>query len=122
MKKIKLDENFPPSAVEIFRKKKIDASSVFEQRLSGSDDDKVFNVCKKEKRVLVTFDLDFANILRYPSNNTSGIIIARHKKKINLVGIASLCKRLALLITQEEITGKLFIVEETKIRVRKPEE
>jgi predicted nuclease of predicted toxin-antitoxin system len=121
MKKIKLDENFPPSSAEIFRKKKIDASSVYEQRMNGSDDDEIFNVCKKEDRILVTFDLDFANIIRYPSHKTPGIIIARNRRKINLSGINSLCNRLALVIAREEITGKLYIVEPTTIRVRKPD-
>jgi predicted nuclease of predicted toxin-antitoxin system len=121
MKKIKLDENFPPAMVDIFLKRKIDASSVYLQQLNGTDDDRVFDICINEGRALVTFDLDFANILRYPSDKTPGIIIARSKRKINLAGISSLCDRLATLIAKEDIAGKLFIVEETKVRVRKPD-
>ena len=31
MKKLKLDENFPPTSVDIFRQNNIDASSILEQ-------------------------------------------------------------------------------------------
>lgn len=69
MKKIKLDENFPPSFLALFQNEIIDASSVHAQRISGSDDDSLFKICKEEKRTIVTFDLDFANIIRYPTKD-----------------------------------------------------
>lgn len=122
MKRIKLDENFPPVTVDIFRDRKIDASSVYEQQLNGAEDDKIYRVYVEEKRTLITFDLDFANIIRYPSDKTPGIIIARNKSKLNLSGITLLCKRLALLIEKEDLADKLFIVEETRVRIRKPDE
>jgi predicted nuclease of predicted toxin-antitoxin system len=58
MKKIKLDENFPPSLVHIFRLHGIDASSVHEQNMNGTDDDKLFEICIAEERAIITFDLD----------------------------------------------------------------
>ena len=122
MRKLKLDENFPPSCVSIFRLKDIDASSVFEQNMNGSTDDTLFEVCIAEERILITFDLDFANIIRYPSAPTSGIIIVRTKKKINLPQIESICEKLANFILHHEIEGNLCIVEDTKIRIRKPDE
>ena len=80
MKKIKLDENFPPSVVDIFNQHGIDASSVFHQNMQGDVDDTVLDVCVKEDRILITFDLDFANIIRYSTEGTPGIIISRNKK------------------------------------------
>jgi predicted nuclease of predicted toxin-antitoxin system len=102
MKKIKLDENFPPAAVEIFQAQQIDASSVFKQRLQGSEDDKIFSICKNEGRILVTFDLDFANIIRYPAYKSPGIIIVRSRKKLNINSIKSLCKKLVKIISENE--------------------
>jgi predicted nuclease of predicted toxin-antitoxin system len=121
MKRLKLDENFPPSVVEIFRESDIDASSVYEQGLQGSDDDNIYEICKKEARILVTFDLDFANIIRYPSKDTSGILIVRYQQKITLDRIKLLCKRLAGIIITNDTTSNLFIVEDAKIRVRRQE-
>jgi predicted nuclease of predicted toxin-antitoxin system len=122
MKRLKLDENFPPSMADIFKQHQIDASSVYEQKLNGSDDEKVFDVCVNEERILVTFDLDFANIIKYPSDNTAGIIIVRTRAKVSLEVIAILCQRLAAIINQYDLNGKLYIVEDTKIRIRRPEE
>ena len=121
MKKLKLDENFPPTCVTVFRQNNIDASSVFEQNMCGSADENVFDVCIEEERAIVTFDLDFANIIRYPSNKAHGIIIVRSKKKMSLDEINNICIRLVNLILYNDLTGKLFILEDTKIRVRNPE-
>jgi predicted nuclease of predicted toxin-antitoxin system len=122
MKKLKLDENFPPSLVSIFRQNDIDTSSVFEQEMCGSDDDTVFDVCMKEERSLITFDLDFANIIRYPANKAYGIIIVRSKKKMSLAEIKNICIKLVDVVIHYDLRGKLIIVEDAKIRVRNPED
>lgn len=121
MKKIKLDENFPPSSVEIFGKYGIDTSSVFHQNMNGSTDDSVFDICTKEDRILITFDLDFANIIRYTTEGTPGIVVSRNKMKITLSNIKSLCERLAQIVVSHDIEGRLIIVEETRMRIRKPD-
>jgi predicted nuclease of predicted toxin-antitoxin system len=122
MKKIKLDENFPPGFLPIFQNELIDASSVYLQNISGADDNLVYKVCREEDRTLVTFDLDFANIIRYPADDTAGIIVCRIRKKINLEYIRELCMTLVKVISENELSGRLFIVEEHKVRIRKPDE
>ena len=122
MKKIKLDENFPPGSVEIFIKAKINTASVLDQKLSSTPDANLYKVCISEKRVLVTFDLDFANIIRFPSQNTPGIIVCRLRKKTSLAAINLLCNTLVTLITSNDLERKLFIVEHHRIRIRRPPE
>jgi predicted nuclease of predicted toxin-antitoxin system len=121
MKKIKLDENFPPSFLSLFQSEIIDASSVHAQNISGTDDDNLYKICWQERRTLVTFDLDFANIIRYPADRTAGIIVCRLRKKTSLESIEKLCKTLVRIISENELSGKLFIVEEGKMRIRKPD-
>jgi predicted nuclease of predicted toxin-antitoxin system len=122
MKKIKLDENFPPVVLPLFQNERIDASSVFVQQLAGTSDDNLYQICKKEGRVIVTFDLDFANIIRFPSDDSAGIIVCRLRKKVNLDYIRHLCKVLVKLIEENELSGKLFIVEDGKVRVRRADQ
>ena len=122
MKKIKLDENFPYSAVDIFSKHAIDASSVHHQKMDGSMDDLIYDVCIKEERILITPDLDFANIIRYPSAPTPGIVLVRSRYKITLKTITSICERLAQIVANHDTRGKLLIVEDNRIRIRKPDE
>jgi predicted nuclease of predicted toxin-antitoxin system len=120
MKKIKLDENFPPGFLPIFQNELIDASSVYLQNISGADDNLVYKVCREEDRTLVTFD--FANILRYPADDTAGIIVCRLRKKINLDYLRELSNMLVKVISEHELSGKLFIVEDNKVRIRNPDE
>jgi predicted nuclease of predicted toxin-antitoxin system len=122
VKKIKLDENFPYPAVEIFSKHGIDAPSVHHQNMDGSMDDHIYDVCIKEGRILITLDLDFANIIRYPSAPTPGIVLVRSGMKINLKKIAFICERLAHIVVSNDTQGKLFIAEDTRIRIRRPDE
>ena len=119
MKKIKLDENFPPYLIGIFETAGIDASSVLKQEISGIDDDNLYLLCIKEKRVIVSFDLDFASIIRYPAGNTQGIIVCRIREKMTLEDIKNLCSKLVLVVKSTELEGKLIIVEGNKIRIRK---
>lgn len=78
-------------------------------------------IFREEGRSLVTFDLDFANIVRYSAHETAGIIVCRLRKKINLDAIRDLCKTLVRVISKNELSGKLIIVEEKKIRIRRPD-
>lgn len=122
MKKIKLDENFPASCILLFAQAGIDASSVLLQNISGINDDGLYEICTKEGRTLITFDLDFANIIRYPSNATKGIIICRIRKRINIDEIKSLCSTIIKIVKEQELDGNLFIIDDNKVRVRKPEQ
>jgi hypothetical protein len=89
--------------------------------MQGFGYDSVYDVCIKEERILITPDLDFANIIRYPSENTSGIVLVRSKAKITIKNIPPLCERLAQIVVGHETRGMLIIVEDTKIRTRKPD-
>jgi predicted nuclease of predicted toxin-antitoxin system len=64
--RLKLDENLGRSIAAFFRAAGHDTSTVLEQRLGSADDQTVFAVCARERRVLITLDLDFAN----PSRST----------------------------------------------------
>lgn len=122
MKTLKLDENFPFSATKIFAEKGIDASSVFAQQLCGTDDANLLEICKEEGRILVTFDLDFANIIRFKLDESPGIIICRFKRQVNFEFILHQCLRITEVVTNTDVNGKLLIIDEKRIRIRKPDD
>jgi predicted nuclease of predicted toxin-antitoxin system len=64
--KFKTDENLPSEVVDHLRLAGFDAMTVVERRLSGAPDARVAAVCHDEGRVLVTLDLDFADIRAHP--------------------------------------------------------
>jgi predicted nuclease of predicted toxin-antitoxin system len=75
--KFKLDENLSPTLASGFLATGHEAHSVLEQALGGASDQRVIEVCRLENRALITLDLDFANIQRYPPPHYAGIIVLR---------------------------------------------
>jgi predicted nuclease of predicted toxin-antitoxin system len=72
----KIDENLPIEVRDLLRRSGFDALTVSDQSLGGPDTD-VAAVCLSEGRLLLTFDLDFADSTRYPPANYAGIVVLR---------------------------------------------
>ena len=77
MLSLKVDENLPVEATQILQDAGLDALSVHDQNMVGSADETIAVVCQRERRVIVTLDLDFADIRSYPPDAYFGIIVLR---------------------------------------------
>ena len=76
---IQIDENLPIELIDVLESAGYTGMTAFEQGLNGKSDSKVINRCREEKYVLVSLDLDFADIRLYPPEKYSGLIIIRVK-------------------------------------------
>jgi len=72
--RFKLDENFGGRTQGIFAATGHDVQTVRAESLQGASDQQLYAVCCTEKRCLVTLDLDFANVTRFPPENAGGIV------------------------------------------------
>jgi len=115
--RFKFDENLPCELVDLFREANHDASSVIEQDLSGSPDTRIIDICRTEKRVLVTLDLDFSDVRAYPAQDHFGIIVVRLWRQ-DKKSILDTLERILPLLRQEQVTHLLWIVEESRVRIR----
>ena len=115
--KFKLDENLPLSAAKIFNQAGHDAVSVNDQELSGATDETVAQICREEERILVTLDLDFADIRVYPPDKYSGLVVLRLQRQ-DAHAVMAVCQRLLPIFEQELIEGRLWIVDERRLRIR----
>ncbi|MEM9185043.1 MAG: DUF5615 family PIN-like protein [Planctomycetota bacterium] len=117
MAAFKIDENLPAEAAELFRSAGHDAMTVIGQQLGGEPDPQISAVCMSEGRAIVTLDLDFADIRSYPPADYAGIIVLRlaRQDKSYVLGVLQL---LMLRLRQEPLAGKLWIVDESSIRIR----
>ena len=115
--KFKIDENLPAEAAVVLRQSGFIADTVGDEQLSGSDDEVVVTASRSEDRVLVTLDLDFANIRAYPPGEHSGIIVLRLKcqDKATVLGYM---RRLASALAKRKPDGELWIVDGNRIRFR----
>lgn len=115
--RFKTDENLPVEAAAVFRDAGHDAETVWDQELAGKDDATIASRVRGEQRILVTADLDFANIRAYPPEDHPGLIVLRLKRQDKANAVAVM-KRVALALDHRSPEGELWIVEEDRIRFR----
>jgi predicted nuclease of predicted toxin-antitoxin system len=115
--KILFDENLSPRHASRLRMLGIDAVAVSEVGLSGASDSDVRAFSIADGRLLITMDADFGNILRYPAAETPGVIWLRLHPPTE-AGIAAAVDRVLGKLSAQDLTGKLVVVDEDKIRVR----
>ncbi len=115
--KFKIDENLPVELAHLLIAAGHDASTVITQGLQGSDDPTIASVCTHELRVLVTLDLDFADIRAYPPEDFSGLIVIRvaRQDKNHLIQVF---KPVIPLLGAQPLERHLWIVEEARVRIR----
>ena len=114
----KIDENLPAEIAENLRSAGHDAMTVVEQGMKGFADPTVISVCNSEGRILVTLDTDFMDIRRYPPSLYPGIIVLRPRRQLTVWFLSLMERALVLLSTGESVVGKLWIVDEIRIRIR----
>jgi len=115
--RFKVDENLPVEAAEALRQAGHDAATVLEQRHGGSADAQLAALCQRESRILVTLDMDFADIRAYPPAEFPGLIVLRLRQQ-DKPQVLDVLTRLMQLFGQEPLDRNLWIVDEKRVRIR----
>lgn len=115
--RFKIDENLPVEAAELLRSHNHDSMMVQDQGLKGCSDAQLLDVCTSENRVLVTLDLDFADIRNYPPKHFNGIMVLRIRRH-DKTHVSKVIKTALSLLDTTSLTHTLWIVEEDQIRIR----
>ena len=115
--RFKIDENLPTSVTTVLSNADHNVTTVFEEDMVGVSDYTLSNQCKSEKRILITLDLDFADIRAYPPGKHPGIVVIRLKSQDKITIIHGF-QRLIKAFEENNPAGKLWIVEEERIRIR----
>lgn len=117
----KIDENLPVEISEILLNAGHDAKTVNDQQLKGTKDAVLVDICKNENRALITLDTDFSDIRTYPPQEFSGIIVLRVGSQAKQ-HVIKVFQRIIPIFDREPLNKHLWIVEETKVRIRGKEE
>lgn len=115
--RFKPDENLPRQLNRLLTESGHDAVTVLDQGMDGATDSKVASACRRENRVLLTQDVDFANIRMYPPGNYPGIVVFRLPSQ-SRNGILETGKMLLESLVRASPNRQLWIVEESRIRIR----
>ena len=115
--RFKLDENHPRRVEPALHALSHDVETAVSEGLAGCADPTSLAACSAEDRILVTLDLDFADIREYLPGSHRGIWVLRPANQafdtiLNLV-LAGL--RLAV---HERTAGQLWVVDEKRVRIR----
>ena len=114
----KLDENLTGVLAKLLAEAGHDAITVAEQGMAGASDPRVASVCRDEGRVLMTLDMDFADIRNYPPHDYPGLVVFRLSRH-GPGRVLAVAARLIEMLPETSLQGQLWIVEDERIRIRK---
>lgn len=120
--KVKLDENLGRREADRLRVAGHDVATVCEQGMVSAADRQLIEACRRERRCLVSLDLDFANPLLFRPSDHAGIAVLRLPPKPTADDLLALMDALAAELKTASIAGKLWVVERHRIRQYQPED
>ena len=115
--KFKIDQNLPVECASTLLAAGHDAITVYQQQLGGAPDHQVVAVCHAEARVLITSDLDLSDITHYPPASSPGYVVYRSRRQ-GKASMIDLTRQLIGLLAQHELSGRLWILEHARLRIR----
>lgn len=119
--KFKLDENFGTRTQQLFLAAGHDVSTVGSQGLCGCPDRRLFEICARESRCLVTLDIDFGDVTRFPPDRSAGVVVLRLPRNSTLLILESLVDAFLRALSDRPLAGRLWMVEPGRIRVHQTE-
>ncbi len=112
----KLDENLGSRGAEILTAGGWDVTTVLSEKICGTPDPELIALCTAERRVLVTLDQGFSNVLVFPPHGFRGIVVLRLPEPLAASDIERAIGMVAKLASQRDPAGRLWIVDRFRIR------
>lgn len=114
-----LDANLPRAAVAIVEKFGHIAEFVRDTGLGTAPDEVIAERARSTQAALITRDLDFADVRRYPPSDYHGIVVLRLPDDAVATDIAAVLERfLAESRFLAQLPARLAIVDEARVRFR----
>ena len=97
----------------------MEAIHVIDAGLRGRSDSDVLSGATDGGRTLLTADLDFSNLLRYPLGTHAGLVIARFPNEMPVDALNAAIVAAVTGLTEDDLTGGLVIIEPGRVRLRR---
>jgi predicted nuclease of predicted toxin-antitoxin system len=114
-----IDEDLPRSLAAGLRREGLVAEDVRDIGLRGQEDTSVFSYARSRGLALVSGDLGFANILRYPLGSHAGVVIARFPNEMPAAQVTKTVVAGLRQLSNEEIRGNLIVISPGRVRLRR---
>ncbi len=116
--KFLIDENIPRRIARFLHEHYPGSISAAEDsRFQGRGDDVLYKYLRGRSFVLVSFDSDFSNILRFPPSGTNGIIVVR-PKGMNVTATTEKLSAFLSSLTSGLPKGSLTIITKKTVRTK----
>ncbi len=113
----KLDENLGTRTQQLFREAGHQVQTVRDEGLSGGSDQHFYEICCAERFCLVTLDLDFSDVVRFPPDNSAGIVVIRVPQNPSLSLLERLVTQFLKALARMSVDHQLWIVEIGRVRI-----
>jgi predicted nuclease of predicted toxin-antitoxin system len=109
----------PAGLANQLRRSGHEVADVVSLNLASSSDDDVFAAAQRAESAVVTRDVGFANVERYPPGTHHGIVVLRFPSFITIgLLIEAAVARLAGL-SEDDVKGNIVIIEPSQTRIRR---
>jgi len=112
------DENIAVSVVKFLRQRDHIVKNVKEESMYSYSDKDILELAIKEKRVILTHDKDFMEIVKNYSSDFEGIILIRCKNQ-NPENVSEVLDNLLNIPMIKKIKNSLFILNEKQLIIVK---
>jgi predicted nuclease of predicted toxin-antitoxin system len=114
-----IDEDLPRSLAPALRSAGFEAVDVRDAGLRGTDDALVFARSVEQRRWLLSGDLGFGDLRRFPLGSHSGIGIVRYPNEASPATVIAAVIDAVQSVGETEIEGGLMIIEPGRVRLRR---
>jgi predicted nuclease of predicted toxin-antitoxin system len=116
-----LDANMPRSAVSALTQLGHEVEFSRDIGMANDRDEAIAARARETQAVLVTRDLDFADVRRYPPEQYAGIVVLRLPDDAIAPDIVNVVERFAgNPAFTSQLAGRLAVVDESRVRFRPP--
>lgn len=119
MTRFLVDADLPRSLARYLRTTNLQAEDVRDLGFRTSPDEEIFAYAVSHHLVLLSGDLGFGNILRFPLGSHPGIVVARFPNEVSTDKLNNEILGALQTLTDEDLAGNLIIIEPGRIRLRK---
>lgn len=117
--KLKLDENLSRHLKPVLTALRHDVTTAADEGLLSKPDSAVSAAAKAEARILLTLDLEFGDLRKFPPGSHPGVILFR-PRSFGPLAVNLFVEEFVRGTDLKLLSGCVVVVEPSRVRVRRP--